>query len=659
MLVLRVNGWVVDMIARLPLALFIDYVIGPAWSWPPLPPSLNESIMRLKYLNPSTVPSPPGSPTLLEFFNALGLRLSLASAVLGAWLVIRCYPTSQIVLWALWMETLALFAAVLGLNMLTIFTTIFFWIPIYLAVQILHAWMAYNLRQLRMLESMGLPNAGRLYGLPVIHDGILMFFWPKMPAVVGAVQIFWYPIADESWRLSFFVTVISVTAAPALYYLTSAFVWRLYSSYIMMKIRYRGTISVRIVTPYYAALEAVIWQTVGEDPINRAYAAVLFSRVFYRFSLNFYGNGAQSAIQDLSQNLVDNTVNSWITIFGACWVVSAVYHYAMEHWVQGMQLSLTDSDSREFDVMKYDLCGYLIIFCSLANLTAYPVAQIHLLRLCIFFVLYRLSKLSLYALGHCRIAAMDEVDDHILFIRTVADGALAVLIAGFFLAHRMWQAPLKIRELLTSGWLKDRSTLFTPEFEMWMHGEASLAVGDLIVLSCVILINAVASYAHLIKKRPPKLWHVVLQRTDWFASLWKHGIREALAIALHSVVLTLLWEDRVDMIFLTVIYLSRLMDAMTALHQAVVRGLDGQIFCWSKCIIYALQSPDEATFAAWNDFCSICRLEEDDRLSICTLPCGHYFHRECIEEWLKRQMKCPMCMRKIWFDNGDVKMDKT
>jgi len=42
--------------------------------------------------------------------------------------------------------------------------------------------------------------------------------------------------------------------------------------------------------------------------------------------------------------------------------------------------------------------------------------------------------------------------------------------------------------------------------------------------------------------------------------------------------------------------------------------------------------------------CSICMgtLEEGDRIG--ALPCEHYFHVECLKEWLKRRNVCPLCM---------------
>lgn len=45
--------------------------------------------------------------------------------------------------------------------------------------------------------------------------------------------------------------------------------------------------------------------------------------------------------------------------------------------------------------------------------------------------------------------------------------------------------------------------------------------------------------------------------------------------------------------------------------------------------------------------CAICieNLERDDRVKI--LTCGHYYHPNCIDGWLKRHNNCPNCRQNV------------
>jgi len=45
--------------------------------------------------------------------------------------------------------------------------------------------------------------------------------------------------------------------------------------------------------------------------------------------------------------------------------------------------------------------------------------------------------------------------------------------------------------------------------------------------------------------------------------------------------------------------------------------------------------------------CSICLAEYSDGNSLRRLPCGHNFHRKCIDKWLQRNKRCPLCVRAV------------
>lgn len=45
--------------------------------------------------------------------------------------------------------------------------------------------------------------------------------------------------------------------------------------------------------------------------------------------------------------------------------------------------------------------------------------------------------------------------------------------------------------------------------------------------------------------------------------------------------------------------------------------------------------------------CAVCLSEFDDDDVLRRLPCGHNFHRACIDKWLKRNKVCPLCLQDI------------
>ena len=43
--------------------------------------------------------------------------------------------------------------------------------------------------------------------------------------------------------------------------------------------------------------------------------------------------------------------------------------------------------------------------------------------------------------------------------------------------------------------------------------------------------------------------------------------------------------------------------------------------------------------------CSICREDITDLSSL--LPCSHYFHEDCLDEWFSGHSTCPICRKNI------------
>jgi len=55
-------------------------------------------------------------------------------------------------------------------------------------------------------------------------------------------------------------------------------------------------------------------------------------------------------------------------------------------------------------------------------------------------------------------------------------------------------------------------------------------------------------------------------------------------------------------------------------------------------------------FKAGDDFlckCLICQCSYEEGEKLRKLPCNHYFHAECVDQWLQSKWKCPYCRQSI------------
>jgi hypothetical protein len=45
----------------------------------------------------------------------------------------------------------------------------------------------------------------------------------------------------------------------------------------------------------------------------------------------------------------------------------------------------------------------------------------------------------------------------------------------------------------------------------------------------------------------------------------------------------------------------------------------------------------------------------DEKITIVKTPCGHYYHKDCLEKWLKLAQTCPLCRLNLdeWAWRGD------
>lgn len=48
--------------------------------------------------------------------------------------------------------------------------------------------------------------------------------------------------------------------------------------------------------------------------------------------------------------------------------------------------------------------------------------------------------------------------------------------------------------------------------------------------------------------------------------------------------------------------------------------------------------------------CGVCGMQCVERESVRTLPCNCMFHNKCIKDWLKSNVECPKCKKKVFED---------
>jgi len=45
--------------------------------------------------------------------------------------------------------------------------------------------------------------------------------------------------------------------------------------------------------------------------------------------------------------------------------------------------------------------------------------------------------------------------------------------------------------------------------------------------------------------------------------------------------------------------------------------------------------------------CAVCLVEFEEGEELRKLPCGHRFHAPCVDRWLLRSSRCPLCMHEV------------
>lgn len=48
-----------------------------------------------------------------------------------------------------------------------------------------------------------------------------------------------------------------------------------------------------------------------------------------------------------------------------------------------------------------------------------------------------------------------------------------------------------------------------------------------------------------------------------------------------------------------------------------------------------------------SDRCAVCQFEFEENEILRKLTCGHLYHKTCVDEWLGKEKKCPVCKYEV------------
>ena len=80
------------------------------------------------------------------------------------------------------------------------------------------------------------------------------------------------------------------------------------------------------------------------------------------------------------------------------------------------------------------------------------------------------------------------------------------------------------------------------------------------------------------------------------------------------------------------------------IHKAPLFG------CWNAAILRDSRVRTADGGRPQETSCAVCLSDFERDAVLRRLPCGHCFHRSCIDKWLKRNKVCPLCLQdgRIW-----------
>ncbi|XP_011497514.1 PREDICTED: E3 ubiquitin-protein ligase RNF181-like [Ceratosolen solmsi marchali] len=73
----------------------------------------------------------------------------------------------------------------------------------------------------------------------------------------------------------------------------------------------------------------------------------------------------------------------------------------------------------------------------------------------------------------------------------------------------------------------------------------------------------------------------------------------------------------------------------------------------SKEVVRNLEETEYTDNSGRREQCPVCIKDFEKGIIIKSLPCKHFFHKECIEPWLHKTNSCPLCRYELLTDDKD------
>jgi len=87
-------------------------------------------------------------------------------------------------------------------------------------------------------------------------------------------------------------------------------------------------------------------------------------------------------------------------------------------------------------------------------------------------------------------------------------------------------------------------------------------------------------------------------------------------------------------------------DALTEVRERKPRARGA-----SQMLIDSLEQfefdPEEEDDDGWEEGCAVCLCDFETGCTLRRLPCGHRFHGQCIDKWLRMNKRCPLCNHAV------------